>query len=277
MPTAPYDLVMTVVNAVKVRLNDEITTLDPIGAKFLKNGQYFTLQTANNAWRKLQQFLFDLGYGSLKQETLFTNVPPAATVDPASQMCLSFTDFWDGVTHQAAPVLPQNLITPYDLWERKTGSGALLTEMDLVLNGLPAVTKAQWNRRWEWRNNAIYLPGATVATDIRLRYGGFFLDFADVGAVAGANQLANAPWYAQPVPILSCADSLADYCCREISVARGDMEGAAAFQASAEVNARLILNRDTAAPKSILKASEYGKMQDRHTPPQGADTQPVKR
>ncbi len=274
---APYDTVITVINAARVRLNDEITTLAAIGGKILDNTQPFTQQAVNSAWRKLQEFLADLGYTGLKQEILFLAVPAAGTVDPATQAYINYVNYFDCLALHAAPVLPQNLIAPYELWERQAGTTTLLTEMDRVLNGLPAVPKLNWNRQWEWRDNTLYFPGAVVATDLRLRYAAYLLDFVDVGGAPGPNQLANTPWYGQPVPVMRCVDALADYCCREISIARGDTEGAVAFQASAQANARLILNRDTAQPKAILKSSEYGKMRDRYTPGAATTPQPVER
>lgn len=277
MAIPPYDIAMTVINAAKVRLNDKIETLATIGGKILDNTQPFTQQLFNGGWRKLQEYLADLGYTGLKQEITYTAVPAAAVTDPATQVYISYAGYWDGNTLQAAPLLPQNLIRPYKLWERANGSAALMTEMDVVLNGLPAVPKMNWNRQWEWRDDILYMPGSLVVTDIRVRFAGAFADMADVAGSPGPNQLANTPWYGQPVPIMRCTDALADYCCREVCVARGDMEGATVFQASAEANAHKIVNRDTADPKGVFKASELGKMGDKYTPGAGFDGQLVKR
>ena len=266
MPSTPYDSVMVVINAAKQRLNDDITTLAAIGGKILDNTSPFSQQAVNGAWRKLQEFLAELGYSGLKQEALLSNVPAAAVTDPAVQVYIGFNGYFDGSAVQASPVLPQSLIRPYDLWERAYGSAALMTEMDYVINGLPKVPKLQWNRQWEWRDDVLYMPGAIVATDILMRYAQQFLDFVDVGATAGLYQTANTPWFAQPVPIMRCVDAFADYVCREFAIAVKQMEEAMAFQASAEANARLIMNRDTAQPRAVLKASELGKMRDRYTP-----------
>ena len=279
MALPPYDTVIAVLNAAKTRLNDAVETLQPTGGKILDNTQPFTQQVVNDAWRKLQEFLAELGYTGLKAETLFSNVPASVSTDPAIQVYIGYNGYFDGGSIQAAPVLPQNMITPYDLWERAhSASTGLLTEMDLVLNGLPSVPKLQWNRQWEWRDDTLYMPGAMVATDIRLRYAAYMADFVDVGATAGPNQTANTPWFNQPVPIMRCLDSFADYCCREISIARGDPDGAIAFMASAQANAKLLVGRDTAQPKSIFKASEHGKMRDKYTPQMGGeDTKSVQR
>lgn len=268
MPSAPYDTVTNVINAARVRLNDKVDTLVAIGGKIIGNTQPFSQQMVNDGWRKLQEFLADLLYTGIEQETTFINVPAAGSIDPIIQASLGYNQYFDGVSAFPAIFLPQTLIRPYDLWERPNGSAQQMTEMDLVVRGLPKVPKSNWNRLWEWRDDVVYLPGALVATDIAMRYAQYFADFVDQGTT---------PWYSLSVPIMRCLDAFADFICREAVVARGDMDAAVAFQTSAQANAHLIVNRDTARPKAIAKASEYGRMQDRFTPNSGADTQPVKR
>lgn len=276
MPTlSQYDIVMTVLNAVKVRLNDEIVSLAPIGGKILKNTQYFSQQTVNDAWRLLQECLSDLGYTGLKEEVSFTNVGAVNGVDPLTQVSFSYSGYSNGAGLDPAKALPQDMIRPLDLWERPSGTAQLMTEMDVVLNGLPVVPHVQWNRQWEWRQDALWMPGATVATDIKIRYASYYADFADVAGAPLSYQIANTPWYAQPIPIMRCVESFADYCCALIRTAVGDMDGAAAFKAAAEKNARLVLNRDTQQPSSVFKASEFGKMADKFT--SGPGITPVKR
>jgi len=280
MALPPYDTVMTAINAAKVRLNDDITTLAPISGKLLDNTQPFTQQTVNQAWRKLQEFLRDLGYSGLRGEMELSNVPACTSTDASSQVSLSYAGYFDGTTLQTTPVLPQNFIQPYKLWERVyavSPNTAPFLEMDYLINGLPAVPKTIWNRQWEWRGDTIYLIGATGPTDIRIRYGWTYADFVDVAGSPGPNQTANTPWYGQPVPIQRAIDALADFICRELEIARGAADAAMAFQVSAQANARLILNRDTAQPKSILKSSEYQKMADQYTPINGPQTEPINR
>jgi hypothetical protein len=262
MPTAPYDIVMAVVNAANTRLNGRVETLQAIGGQIVGNTNSFSQQVVNDGWRKLQGKLADLRYSGLQTEQVFGGVPPAGTTDPMAQAYMDFTTYFDGSGYHTGPVLPQNLIQPYELTERQSGTTALFTEMDRLLWTIPRVPKANWNRQWLWRNNTLFLPGALVATDISMLYAQLLPDFFD----------GTVPWFQQPVSILNCVDAFADYVCREIAVARGDMTAAVAFQQSAEDNTQLIMNFDTSAPKSTLKASEYGKMRDQFTP-----GEPVKR
>ncbi len=268
MPTTPpYDTLFEIITAANTRLNGRVETLSPIGGQVLSNTNAFSQQICNDAWRKMQNKLADFRYSGLQQETVFFSVPASGTTDPAAQAYINYAGYFDGVTLQPNPFLPQNMIRPYELTERQAGSNALFTEMDPLLWSLPRVPKANWNRQWLWRNDSLYLPGALTTTDISVLYAGLLADFTD----------GSLPWFQEQVPIMYCLDSFADYICREICVARGQVDAAAAFQLSAEANARLIINRDTTSGKSIFKMSEYQKMADEYTPSTGPDTEPVKR
>ena len=271
MSAPPYDTLFEILTAANTRLNGSVETLSPIGGQIVGNTNAFSQQVCNDAFRKMQNKLADLRYSGLQQETVFTNVPAVASNDPMVQAYIGYNGYFDGVVLHTSPVLPQNMIRPYDLTERQNGSGSLFTDMDPFLWSLPRVPKANWNRSWLWRNDTLYFPGALVNTDLSLLYAGFLSDFADGSPTVGLQ------WFQQPVQIMYCLDSFADYICREICVARGDQAGAAAFQLSAEANARLIINRDMTAGKSIAKYAEFQRMADSYTPDTGPDTSTVKR
>lgn len=267
MSTTPYDSVYVAMYTAMGRLNDRINTLYPTGGKILANTQDFTHAMVNVAFRKLQEKLADLKYSGIEDEDTYTAVPAAASSDPLVQVRWDYAGYFDGTTNWPAFAWPNTLIRPYQLWERISGSEALLTEMDEVKNGLPSVPKGVWNRQWDWRDDALYMIGATGATDVRVRYAQYFPDFAD------NSPTASTPWFNQPLPILRCIDAFADYICREFCIARQDPDAAAMFQASAEANAEKIVNRDTTQGGAILKTSELGKMGDKYTPTKGGPAQ----
>jgi len=262
---APYDNWSTAIQAARTRLNDRVETLAADSGKLLDLAQPHVQRISGDAFRKMQEFLASLKYSGLEQEYNFINLPPAGSTDPLVQVSLGFAGYLDGSNPiNASFMLPLTLIRPYKLWERQNGTPNLLTEMDEIINGLPSIPKMTWNRQWEWREDVLYMPGATVNTDLRMRYGGFFADPAD------NSPAANTPWYGQVIPILRTVDSLADYICREVSIARQDPDGAVAFQQSAEANARLMVARDTTQAQSTPSTAQLGKMQDRYTAKEGA-------
>lgn len=239
MPTAPYDVLNTVLNTARVRLNDALQSL---GGDTITNAQPFTQQMANDGWRRLQELLANLGVTRLKREVILTGLPVVASVDPAAQTYLNWTNFFDGVNLTASLVLPQDLILPLKLWERPTGQNASFgLPMENQLDGLPTWPKTFTNGCWEWREDSIFLPGSLASMDLRIRYAAYLADFATVGSVQ---------WYNQPVPIMRALNPLADYICAEAAAARGDLD-AGAFTAAAEAGAKLIVNREVAMKQRV--------------------------
>ena len=179
MPTPPLDNLEMAVNMARVRLLDAIQAL--AGDIVLDTGA-FTVTAINAAWRRLQELLVNFGCPWLTLEVPLASVPLVTSADAGVFVYFNWANYWDGTGLQAAPVLPQDLIAPVKLWERAHGTGAFFP-MDKLLDGLPAVPKLTYNKSWEWRNGAIWMPGSTQIMDLRLRYAAFYADF-----IASTNQ-----------------------------------------------------------------------------------------
>lgn len=236
--SAPYPNMSDVLNLARVRVNDAI---ESIGGDVLTDDQPFTQTMANAAWQRLQEFLANLGYARLTQETILTGVPPVASLDPASQVWMNWSQYFDGQNFWNAPVLPQDLILPLKIWERWTGQNAVFCPMQMWVDGIPTVPKQNMNLIWEWREDAIYMPGSQMTMDWRLRYAAFLPDFIDVGDV---------PWYNQPVSIMRSKDALAWYICSEVANPRGDLDGSV-FDTKAEAAAKRIFNREVSQRQRV--------------------------
>jgi len=207
---APYDTLDFVIQAARVRLNDAIQS---IAGDIFTEAAAFTPQVVNNAWRRMQEYLADRGFAALNRETVFFGVPKWAVTDPGTFVSLGWVNYFDGTTQQPAPVLPQDMIAPLDLWERVNGTNAIFTPMDQVLNGLPTANPAGGtsprdilNRLWEWRKETIFMPGASGLTDIRLRYAGYIGDFA----IGGQDILSASMTLAQTTLPLVDGESIAN-------------------------------------------------------------------
>ena len=259
MPTAPLDSAETALNYARVRLNDAIQNL---GGDILTDTAPFTLTYLNAAWRRTQELLVNFGFPWLKPETILTNVPAVVNLDPGSQMYINWASCFDGAASQTGPLLPQDMIAPLALWERVTSTAGSFFPMDRLDNGLPAVPKTSRNTVWEWRNGAIYVPGATVVSDLRIRYAGFASDFVSPSGVGGV------PYAAQPIPIVRSVNALAWFICAEVAKARGDTD-AADFDTKALTATKFIWSVDPMQARSISKESEYGAMTDQNTPTDG--------
>lgn len=232
--TPPYDQLDSILNLVRVRCNDAIAAL---GGDILTDAQPFTQEMANAGWRTLQEYLANQGYTRCKQEVILGLVPPVATQDPASQTYISWAGCWNGtglVIPPNAPVLPQDMILPLRLWERQSNGNGNFIPMGQILDGLPTGVKLPINGMWEWRQDAIYMPGSTITEDIRIRYAGFLPDFLTQGPTQ---------WYEQPVPILRCKNALAYFIAAEAAAPRADLD-AESFVQKGEEAANLIFNRE---------------------------------
>ena len=230
---APYDTLESVLVMVRVRLLDSIVAS---GGDILTDSAPFTLPACNAGWRRLQEALAVLKFKRLQAEITWSNVPAAPNADPSSQVYISWNGYGlvgGGII--PTPILPADLIMPWKLWERpyNATSPAQMTEMESAENGLPSAPKLNWNRLYDWREDAIYLPGALMTSDIRMRYAAYLNDFT---ATSDA------------VPINRAGNALAFYICAELTKARADLD-TDGFLTAAQQAAAQLAGIDPAVPK----------------------------
>ena len=248
MPVAPYDSLMVVKNTVQARLNGALDSLQPISGKILENSSYFSQQAVNDAWRNAQDYLAERGFADLLNEKVISGFPIVASHDPSTQVWLDWTGCSDGVSTFTTPFLPSECTHPLKIWERWSNQNAEFsqTPMEKILDGLPAWQKAMANRVWEWRNNAIWMPGALMVEDFRIRYVKYLPDFVD--NFAGNIRVH---WFEQPVPIMRCSDGFSWFICAEFAEAQGKPEIADRFMQKGKDAFGRIFNLDAAADQRV--------------------------
>jgi hypothetical protein len=255
-PTAtPYDTVSFVLDAARVRMNDEITTLQPTRGQILKSTNEFTQQVCNNGWRKMQDFLGSLGMARFRGEAIISGLPPVQTTDPSVFAYINWFNYFDGANLWAAPVLPADFAYPLWVAERQTGFNTCFAKMESFLDGLPTWPKQTFNRNWEWRDDSIYMPGSTYTMDLQIRYGKFLPDFADAGQVQ---------WFQGYVPIVHCSEALSNYWCAELAEARQDLGvDPKPFREKGEAAAKRLMNRDQSLRQrvNIRRQSRSGRLE----------------
>lgn len=249
----PYDSAATVLNVARARLNRVST----VAGDIISPGNPFTQQYFNTAWRRFQEFVANFGVIRLVDETVLTALPVVGSIDPSSQVSLSWSGYFDGANWQSSPILPTDLMFPLKLWERQSGSNNVFSDppMENMLDGLCNRPKMTCNGQWEWRADAIYLPGATFPMDLRVRYAKYLPDFSQAGST---------PWYQQGVPIARCSDALSLYICAEVGRARPDLGlDPLELKAEAEETARLVFNRDVRAKQrvNVRRLSRSGRLE----------------
>lgn len=120
-------------------------------------GDVFTdtalLPILNAAYRKLQRRLLMGG-----SPTMITEIDLALGVGATS------------ITDTTTPALPVDFLAPRQLFERLGGSTNRFMPMSGPLDALPDMSPGTYLGSWSWREEGIYLIGATQALDVRVRY-----------------------------------------------------------------------------------------------------------
>jgi hypothetical protein len=203
---------LTIMNLVRALVNDSqagATGTPGEGQVFTDNPSIspFTQPFLNSSIRELYRELRNVGQPTLlKDNVIVSGLTPLnsptnglGSPDPAVQVYLSFGGYFDGVTLNKNLLLPGDMIYPVRVWERQTNTQNSFVPMDQPQFGLPSILQGPTFNTWEWRNDNIWMVGATQTNDVRLRYWctlpQFFsqtLDFASTF-----------------VPIIDCTDAVA--------------------------------------------------------------------
>lgn len=248
--TIPYDTVDTAMNFARVKLNDCPLSL---AGNLLADTQPYTQTICNDAWRAFQSDLDDAGEVSMTSETVLYSLPAVTSTDPSVLVFLNQAQYFDGTGYWAPPtvnVLPQNFMRPTWIRERLGGTTAVFTPMQPCDDGLPGGPKTTYMRTWEFRAGidasetqqplSIWMPGATVARDLWIRFAAYLPDFIN------NSPLATTPWYQQQIPIYRSADVFAFYIAAEFAFSRGSEQAVAvgnSFLTQGQTAVRRLMNR----------------------------------
>jgi hypothetical protein len=172
-----------------------------------------TLPMLNLAWREFQDALVNGGVEVLTRQADMVNFPPNLTNDPTAQAWIGFTQSFDGADYWPTPLLPFDMIEPLRIWQRQTGMDTGFIQVNPSIDGIVSSFSGSYIHAWDWREEKVFLTGALVNIDIRLRYSAYFNDFTP-------NQDGSFPSLAQ-VPIMRCAPLLAYFVAATFAGGRG--------------------------------------------------------
>lgn len=255
--TSPLDNATVVLNAAKVMLGQKtIASLSPISGKLLDWTEPGSQQLYNSAWRRLQQRLSNGGFTQLKGDIVILGIPAVTTTDPAIPQSISWTQFFDGTNYLNSPTLPFDMACPLKLFERPNGMNSIWPRdaMELMYDGLRGLPKNQlWNREWEWRSAAIYIPGSLQVMDFRLVYQRGFGDFVDDGVTH---------WYETGVPISDCLEAFSAQICAGI-MGTPQNPNAGGWLEAADTAARAMLSREASMKQrgNVRRQSRSGRLE----------------
>lgn len=202
----------------------------------------------NGAWRKMQKYLANLGYRLLIGDNLIiSRLPANSNPDPSEESFLSWNGFWDGMNFHDDIKLPQDFYAPLFVKERLTGQNAFFIQMASQPDGLlPYQVRVIYNQQWEWRQNALFLPGALAETDLQFRYIRYLPNFPDPNY-----PIENTPWYLQVLPIPGCTSAFAWYIAYEALMGSDDPDATQRALGNAETEAGLIFNDQGRADQRV--------------------------
>lgn len=128
-------------------------------------------------------------------------IPPLAQMDSTVQVCLSYAGYFNGYTWSDLWTLPISCQTVERLWERPSSTTLVggFTPMTPAPFGLTPCAQGMLMGQWEMRQNAIWMPGAMQAVDLRIRCRITFPQVLDP---------TNVDFTTVYVPILDCENAV---------------------------------------------------------------------
>lgn len=191
-----------VLNFARVLVND---AQGGLSGQDLADGRPYTWPLLNFCYAKLANWMEDSNIESCTySEAVIGPLAPAPTAssDVNTQVRLGYDGYWDGGNDATNPQfkLPDDCLMPLELWERQASNVGPFLPMKQVLGGLPPRAGFFNFRIWEFRGNAIFMPGAIQANLLRVRY---------IPALPLLIQPVNAGDPYPQIPLARCGEALA--------------------------------------------------------------------
>ena len=134
-----------------------------------------------------------------------------ASPDPSVQVSIGFQGYFNGLTYNSNFALPMGVLNVERVLERVSGSNDQFSSMQQPAQGLPNGYQNVYNRWWEWRQDAVNMPGSIQTMDIRLRFKGQLITLFTPGI---------NPAYVF-IPVNDSVDVLAAYCVQQLAGRQG--------------------------------------------------------
>ena len=205
-----YPSLELIANLTRVLVNDDKAgaTGTPGEGQILTDSSTTLQNLLNSAIRDTYRDVSISGQPTLiKDNYILPALPPVnsslgvGVQNPAVQVAIQFAGYFDGLEMWPNLTLPADLIYPMQMWERQTGTSNLpFGPMRESTGALRSRLQVQWLGEWEWRTDGIWMPGATLPRDVRLRYISTYPDLA----------FPNVNFNTTYVPILDSQDAIAD-------------------------------------------------------------------
>lgn len=223
--TTPYVTANDVLDLARSISND---AAQDIAGDILANDQPYTFTMLEACYELLQDILANAGVNTFSEYAVIQNLTPVATPDPGVQVELSYTGYYDGVTNHASPTLPADMIQPLELWERWSGTENAWKPMKQASDHISTRPQQSAFDIWDFETDTIFLPGATVTIDLKMKYLLYAPKLVDGDSV---------------VLIPRCTVALANMVAKMAAESRGGTQAAGIFAANAKEAIDRIIDR----------------------------------
>lgn len=158
-------------NLFRSSINDDGAGDDgPQGGIIATNDAPFTLPFLNNAIQWIYRKLRNIGDPALILDNyLVLGLPALTGPNPAVQVSLGFLGYFDGFANHSQWTLPSGAMGIDRLWERLSQTDLNFHPMHPQPGGLSPIQQVSTNRHYEYRGNALWMPGALESVDLRIR------------------------------------------------------------------------------------------------------------
>jgi hypothetical protein len=204
-----YPSLQEIADLVRTLVNDDMpgATNTPGEGQILTNASVTLINLMNSAIRETYRDCRIMGQPTLIRDNyILEGLPPVnsnlgvGVMNPAVQVALQYTGFYDGLQMWSQWLLPQDMILPLELWERQAGTQNPFGLMRQSTGALAPRNQTYALGEWEWRGDEIWMNGATESRDVRLRYVATYADLAATGI----------DWTQTYVPISDSQEAIAD-------------------------------------------------------------------
>lgn len=223
LTTAPYVSAEDILVAARAISNDANQT---IAGSILADNQPYIFPLLELAYEDLQDRLIKAGVNTYNETAEVLALTPYAGTDQTVDVELLYTGYFDGQTNFDSPQLPADMLIPLEIWERQSGTNAAWCLMTQVADALSSHSPTSYFRVWNWEQDILTLPGATVSLDLKFKY------------ILLAPQLTDPT---SPVLVARCTVALANLLVASVVKMRGG--DPAQFKADAEMAVQNIISR----------------------------------
>jgi hypothetical protein len=217
--------------------------------RILTDDASFTLPYLNSAFRTLQRKLRIGGVTFPVKEEILYNLTPIVTPSSDIFVYVDYNGYFDGTASHDSPALPGDLMQPYAVWEQNT-SGA--SQNGWCLMGQPPdvfeCLQGTSLGIWEWRSYGIYMPGATLTKNLKIKY------------LSGQPPINVPPqnFATTSINIADSTDALAYLVAKQYSIARGASDVSAFNEGFADAVTDMINEYVKRGQTKILVRGQYG-------------------